>query len=217
MVFFDPYDPSLIDDPYPTYRLLRDEAPVYYGAHRNFWALSRFADVKMALGDHETFCSSQGLIVMESTDGYAAPEFPPGNMLLMDPPEHTAYRRLVSRRFLQKGIADLEPRIQATADQLIDAFIERGSADLVSEFAVALPAMVFAHILGIPKNEWSAFQQYSAKLVSPAPTPEAMVAHHDAVEGVSHLFAKLLVDKRANPADDLLSELANGTVVNEAP
>src|SRR5689334_8541324 len=61
MVYFDPYDPSLIDDPYPVYRRLRDDAPAYYGGHRNFWALSRFADVKMALADHETFCSSQGL------------------------------------------------------------------------------------------------------------------------------------------------------------
>jgi cytochrome P450 len=217
MVSFDPYDPSLIDDPYPTYRQLRDDAPAYYGAARNFWALSRFADVKAALGDHETFCSSQGLIVMESTDNYDAPAFPPGNMLLMDPPEHTAYRRLVSRRFLQKGVAELEPRIQATAHQLIDGFIERGSADLVAEFAVALPAMVFSHILGIPRSEWSAFQQWSAKMVSPAPTPAAMAEHHHAIESVSQMFAKLLVEKRANPADDLLSELATGTVINDAP
>jgi cytochrome P450 len=212
---FDPYDPSIVDDPYPTYARLRDEAPAYRGERQNFWALSRFADVKAALADHETYCSSQGLLVIETTEDYEAPEFPPGNLLLMDPPEHTAYRRLISTRFLQKDVAKLEPAIRATAHTLVDRFVERGSADLVTDYTVALPAMVFAKILGIPDDDWEPFQQWSADLVSPAPTAEAMAAHHASMAAVSAFFADLLARRRAEPTDDLLSDVANGTVDGE--
>ena len=209
---FDPYDPSLVADPYPVYAALRQQAPVYQGVTRNFWALSRFADVKAALGDHETYCSSQGLLVLEATSTYEAPSFPPGNLLLMDPPVHTAYRGLVSRRFLQRSVAKLERRISETADTLIDRFIEQGSADLVPEFSVALPAIVFSDLLGIPTADWQQFQQWSAQLVSPAPTAEAMAAHHAAAAEVSAYLARLRLQLRANPGDDLLSEMACGTV-----
>jgi len=211
-VSFDPYDPSLVDDPYPVYAALREHAPVYHGESRNFWALSRFDDVKSALADHDTYCSSQGLLVLEATSAYEAPSFPPGNLLLMDPPEHTAYRALVSRRFLQRSVAVLERRVADAADALIDRFIQRGSADVVGEFTIALPAIVFSDLLGIPKVDWERFQQWSAQLVSPAPTPEAMAAHHRAAEEVSAYFARLRADKQVRPGDDLLSEMAEGTV-----
>ena len=209
---FDPYDPSLVADPYPVYADLREDAPVYRGANGTWWALSRFDDVKAALGDQETYCSSQGLLVLEASADYEPPSFPPGNLLLMDPPEHTAYRALVSRRFLQRSVATLEQRIADLADVLLDRFIEQGSADLVPTFTVALPAMVFSDLLGIPKGDWERFQQWSALLVSPAPTPEAMAAHHEAAEEVSAYLARLRLEKLANPADDLLSEMACGTI-----
>jgi cytochrome P450 len=215
MVQFNPYDPALIDDPYPAYTALRDEAPAYYGESQNFWALSRFADVKAALADNETYCSSQGLLVLEATDDYAAPEFPPGNLLLMDPPEHTAYRQMVNKRFLQRGVAALETRMRDTANALVDRFVERGSVDLVAEYTAALPATVFGELLGIPASESATFQELSAQLVSPAPTPEAMAAHHEATESVSECFRQLLVEKRAHPADDLLTELAHGSIDGE--
>jgi cytochrome P450 len=215
MLSFDPYDASIVDDPFPLYARLRNEAPAYYGAAYDFWALSRFDDVKAALSDHETFCSSQGLIVLQATDAYEAPEFPPGNLLLMDPPEHTAYRQLVNRRFLQRAVAELEPRTRATAHRLVDRFSERGTADLVAEFTIALPAIVFGQILGIPDDDVDVFQKWSAQLVSPAPTPEAMAAHHDAAESVSAYFAELLAEKRRHPADDLLSEIAHGELDGE--
>ena len=209
---FDPYDPALVDDPYPTYAALRRESPVYYGASHDFWALTRFADVKHALGDHETYCSSKGLLVIEATDDFEAPEFPPGNMLLMDPPEHTAYRKVVNRKFLQRTVAEMEDQVREVANTLVDRFIERGSCELVSEFTAALPAIMFGRQLGIPHDAWEQFQHCSAVLVSPAPTPEAMAEHRLAAEAVSAMFVQLLAEKRAHPADDLLTELAIGTV-----
>ena len=211
-VEFDPYDPTIVDDPYPTYATLRRESPVYYGASHDFWALTRFADVKQALGDHETYCSSEGLLVIKATDDFEAPEFPPGNMLLMDPPEHTAYRKVVNRKFLQRTVAEMEAQVRDVANMLVDRFIERGSCELVGEFTAALPAIMFGRQLGIPDDAWEQFQHWSAALVSPAPTPEAMAEHHHAAEAVSAMFIDLLAEKRAHPADDLLTELAIGTV-----
>jgi cytochrome P450 len=75
-MIFDPYDPSIADDPYPVYAALRRKSPVYHDDRHDFWALSRFADVKRALSDHETFCSSQGLLVLQATDDYEAPQVP---------------------------------------------------------------------------------------------------------------------------------------------
>ncbi len=211
-VAFDPYDPSLVDDPWSTYAVLRDESPAYRNDRYPCWVLSRFTDVKEALSDQETYCSSQGLLVILETESYEAPSFPPGNLLLMDPPSHTAYRALVSRRFLLRRVGELEHRIAETAERLVDGFIEAGSADLVTQFAVALPALVFGEILGIPEADVDTFQRWSANLVSPAPTPEAMKAHHDASEAVSEYLALILAAKRADPADDLLSEIACGEV-----
>jgi hypothetical protein len=211
-MIFDPYDPSIADDPYPVYAALRRKSPVYHDDRHDFWALSRFADVKRALSDHETFCSSQGLLVLQATDDYEAPQFPPGNMLLMDPPQHTAYRKVVSRKFLPRVVSEMEQQVRDTAGALVDRFAARGTCDLVAEFATALPAMTFARQLGIPDDDWEPFQRWSAQLVSPAPTAEAMASHHHATEAVSELFVELLHEKRAHPADDLLTELATGTV-----
>jgi cytochrome P450 len=211
-LMFDPYAPALAVDPYESYQALRSKAPVCYLGDYDAWVLSRHADVKAALADNETFCSGGGLLLIRQTADYEAPHFPPGNLLLMDPPEHTAYRKLVSRRFLQRGVSELEARIRAVANHLVDQFVARGSGDLVTEFSVLLPAVIFGDILGIPSGEVGQFQTWSATLVAPAPNAEAMAAHKDAERAVAEFFARLLQDKRTRSADDLLSEIANGDI-----
>ena len=211
LVEFDPYDPSLVDDPYPVYTALRDEAPAYYGESQDFWALSRFADVKAALADNETFCSSQGLLVLQATDDYEAPEFPPGNLLLMDPPEHTAYRKLVNKRFLQRGVADLEARIRDTANTLVDRFIEHGSVDLVAEYAAVLPATVSPSCSGSPESESAMSRSGRRGCVRPTrllPGGDGRAPQSGRV--VSAMLPRAARRERARPGDDLLAELAHG-------
>ncbi|HVJ97620.1 MAG TPA: cytochrome P450, partial [Acidimicrobiia bacterium] len=104
MVGFNPYSYEFHEDPFTVYRRLRDEAPAYYNEELNFWALSRYDDVLAALHDPERFCSKYGITI---EDGNPLPM-----MLTTDPPDHTGLRRLVSRAFTPRRIADLEPNIR---------------------------------------------------------------------------------------------------------
>jgi cytochrome P450 len=112
-------------------------------------------------------------------------------------------------------VAALEHRIRAVAHQLVDIMATRHEADLVTSYSVVLPAMIFGDILGIPSADVAQFQEWSATLVAPAPNADAMTAHKEAEHAVAAFFARLLHDKRANPADDLLSEVALGRVDGE--
>src|SRR5437868_2855426 len=157
-VAFEPFDPSIFDDPYPTYARLRAEAPLYRGPSHTFWTLARYADIKAALADHQLFSSdiARGGIGISPEEAGAAElpkdahELPAGNLIVMDPPQHTAYRKVIAKRFLQKNMAPFESTIRAVVDRLIDGFIERGTVDVVEEFAGAVPALVFADVLGVP-------------------------------------------------------------------
>lgn len=215
-VRFDPFDPGLFDDPYPCYARLRAEAPLYRGATHSFWTLSRFDDIKAALADHELFSSDAARggigITPEEAGGARLPEksheFPAGNLILMDPPRHTAFRKVIGRRFLHKSMSHLEPIVREVVDRLIDGFCEAGRVDLVEEFAGAVPALVFADVLGVPRSRGREFQRWAAELTSVPTTPEAGAAHQRAVACVRELFTELLAFKQRNPADDLLTDMA---------
>ena len=112
-VYYDPYDYAIDADPYPVWRRLRDEAPVYYNEKLDFWALSRYDDVLAGLLDHETFVSSHGIMLEIITEEpYGIPM-----MIMMDPPEHTKLRKLVARAFTPRRIADLEVKIARAGER----------------------------------------------------------------------------------------------------
>src|SRR3954468_23893698 len=103
-VYYDPYDYELDADPYPVWKRLRDEAPVYHNEKLDFWTLSRYDDVLRGLLDHESFVSSHGIMLeIMSEEPYGIPM-----MIMMDPPEHTKLRKLVARAFTPRRISDLE-------------------------------------------------------------------------------------------------------------
>lgn len=213
---FEPFDPRLFDDPYPVYARLRAEAPLYRGPKHAFWTLSRFADVKAALADHETFSSDaqRGGIGITPAEAGGEPlpegshEFPVGNLILMDPPRHTAFRKVITRRFLQKSMAPIEPRVREIVDALLDEFCEAGAVDVMERFTCAVPALVFADVLGVPRSQGPMLQRQAAELTAVPTTPAAGARHREAVAWVRALFADLLAEKRARPADDLLSDMA---------
>lgn len=218
-VSFEPFDPASFDDPYPVYARLRAEAPLYRGPAHSFWTLSRFADIQAALGDHELFSSdaARGGIGITPEEAGGAPlpershEFPAGNLILMDPPRHTAFRRVVTRRFLQKGMGHLEPVVREVVDRLLDGFCEAGRAELVEDFANAVPALVFADVLGVPRSRARDLQRFAAELTTVPTTPEGGAAHLAASRSLCELFAELLALKRRHPGDDLLTDMAEAT------
>ena len=114
-VYYDPYDVAIDRDPYPTFRRLRDEAPVYRNDHYGFYALSRYDDVVTAHRDWRTFTSTQGITIDMLTEPGSSEllRAATGSIIFMDPPDHDRMRSLVSRVFTPKAVADLEPMIRS--------------------------------------------------------------------------------------------------------
>src|SRR3954447_4210372 len=139
----DPYAYEFHDDPYPTYTQLRADAPLYHNPERNFWALSRHADVVDAFKDSTRFSSADGVSLDPAATGPQAERT--SSFLAMDPPRHGRMRALVSRGFTPRRVADLEPRIaeltRGYLAQVDDEF------DFVTDLAGKLPMDVVSELL----------------------------------------------------------------------
>ncbi len=203
MLVFDPYDWKLHEDPYPTYRALRDEAPVYHNADLDFWALSRHADVLAAFRDTDRFSNAQGVSLERVPDASAVMSF-----LGMDPPRHTRLRALVSRGFTPRRIAALEPQVRELASRYIDAFVEAGACDFIDAFAGRLPMDVISEMLGVPSADRDTLRGWADAVVhreeGRSEVPPAGMA---AASELLRYFARHVAERRERPADDLTDAL----------
>jgi cytochrome P450 len=200
---FDPYDERFFADPAPAFARLREEFPAYRNPDRGFWVLSRFEDVWQALRDPETFSSASGITVLDEHNAAAPPM-----ILTMDPPRHGMLRTKVNRGFTPRRVAGLEERIRSHAHALLDRLEDRGEGDLVADFAIALPTIVFAELLGVPESQREPFRRWSDATCAMSPDPAAMAAGKRAIAELTGLFAELAELRRRKPADDLISALA---------
>src|SRR5438270_13826631 len=152
-VYYDPYDVAVNADPYPVFRRLREEAPLYYNEQHDFYAVRRYADVERGLVDHETFISSRGGILELIK---ADMDMPPGTLIFEDPPIHTIHRRLLSRVFTPKRVAALEPKIREFCARSLDPLVDRGGFDFVTDLGAQMPMQVISMLLGIPESDQEA-------------------------------------------------------------
>jgi cytochrome P450 len=211
---YNPYDPAVQADPYPIYQVLREESPVYWNKEQEFWALSRFDDIWAATQDHRRFSSTEGIVVGQDLAAGMGDLMP--MMIMMDPPRHSALRKLVSRAFTPRRIAEMEGSIRATARGLLGAFIERGEVDFVHEYAGPLPTIVIADMLGIPNEDRQQFRDWSDRLVQVNPNDPASVEDAtNAALGLYGYFTPMLAARRANRKDDLMSALLDAEVDGE--
>src|SRR6201988_1243668 len=148
-IHFDPYDVELNTDPYPMFRRLREEAPLYHNDQHDFHALSRFGDVSKALVDHETFSSARGAILELIK---ANIDIPKGVVIFEDPPIHDIHRKLLSRMFTPRKINDLEPKIREFCAQSLDPLTGSGRFDFVADLGAQMPMKVISLLLGIPEE-----------------------------------------------------------------
>jgi cytochrome P450 len=201
VVRFNPYSYEFHDDPFPVYRQLRDEAHVYHDEQLGFFALSRYDDVVRALHDPDTYCSRFG-ITLEA--GNALPM-----MLTTDPPDHTALRRLVSRAFTPRRVADLEPAIRALSTGYLDGFRAREPNDLIVDYAAPLPMDVISRLLGVPDGDQEQLRKWSdALLHRDEGEMDVTPAGIDAAYQLYKYFSAFVADRRKHPgADDLAAAL----------
>lgn len=206
---FNPFDPELHRDPYPVYKRLRDEFPVYYNSELDFWALSRYEDVASALRDPELFISGKGINVgMGDSDGALDAAVP--LLIMMDGKQHKQLRALLSGTFAPRKVAALEPMVREITDELLDDLCEKDNPDFVLDFSNPLPTIVIADLLGIPREDRVQFKIWSNALTQFNPEdPEGI--HPGEPRGpameVANYFAMKLEERRKQPGDDLLSRL----------
>jgi cytochrome P450 len=147
---YDPHDRTTAYDPHPVFRRLRDEAPLYRNEEADFYAVSRFADVERAYLDKETFSSAHGTTLGIIQSGM---QLPPGTVLFEDPPEHTVHRKLLSRMFTPRRIAELEERTRQFCVELLDPLVGRDRFDVIAEVAKPVPTRVISMLIGIPEPD----------------------------------------------------------------
>jgi cytochrome P450 len=203
---YDPFDAVIQDDPYAVYRQLRDEAPVYRAEAAEAWVLSRHEDVVAALLDHQSYSSVNGVFPTPPDAPFLESFLP--MMIMMDPPRHDQLRGLVSRAFTPRRIAALEAGINELAASLIDGLVEDGGrADFVGDFAGAIPAIVIADLLGVPREDRQQFRQWSSTLIQSNPAHGEVAEGLAAAAAVYGYFADFLAARRRSPRDDLMSAL----------
>ncbi len=208
---WDPFDRALHKDPYEVWRRLRDEAPVYYNEEYDFYALSRFDDVMSASLDTETFSSEHGVTL----DGITPePWAPPKAMIMMDPPDHTAMRKMVNRTFFRSKVAHLEDRVRTLCREYLDAYVGSGGFDYVRDFSMKLPVMVISSLLGFPEEDHDNLREWSdLQLHRDDGNPELSEVGKQANEKLFAYYYEQVQKRRANRTEDIVSDLMDSDLV----
>jgi cytochrome P450 len=211
---FDPFAPGFTDDPYPQYAALRAEAPVYQHPF-GFWLLTRYDDVSWLLRaglsvEDRNVADGPFRELRDQLYGDQLPSSDKLSMLDRDPPDHTRLRRLVSKAFTPRAVEALRPRIAKLVDGMLDAVDRQGRVDLVDALAFPLPFAVIAQMLGTPPADHERIRHLSGTVVrslEPVADPALAAAIAEANDELTAIAADMIMWKRSNPADDLLTAL----------
>jgi cytochrome P450 len=211
-LYYDPYDFEIDVDPYPVWRRLRDEAPLYYDERYDFYALSRFADVEPCLVDWKTYISGKGSVLEMIKSGL---DIPPGIILFEDPPSHDRHRSVLSRVFTPRRMAAIEPQLRRFCAEALDPYVGASGFDFVHDLGSPIPMRAIGMLLGIPEADQQAIRdQIDASMLlaagdpppSPAERPSPMdpAVYVDYVEWRSH-----------HPSDDVMTELLQAEIEDD--
>ncbi|MFD8414958.1 cytochrome P450 [Streptomyces sp. NPDC059650] len=207
------FDWEFATDPYPAYAWLREHSPVHrtkLPSGVEAWLVTRYADARQALADQR---------LSKNPAHHAEPAHAKGktgipgerkaelmtHLLNIDPPDHTRLRRLVSKAFTPRRVAEFTPRVQELTDQLIDAFAGRGEADLIHEFAFPLPIYAICEMLGVPREDQDDFRDWAGMMIRHGGGPRGGVAR--SVKQMRTYLGELIHRKRDDLGDDLISDL----------
>jgi cytochrome P450 len=201
--YWDPYHAEQREAPYEAWRQLRDEAPVYHNERYGFWALSRFDDVLAASLDTETFSSAHGITL----DSIGEP-IPFPIMIMMDPPLHDAFRKVVSRAYTPRRIAALEDRIRELCAIYLDPFVGEGGFDFVRDFGMRLPVMVISSLLGFPEEDHDQLREWSDESLHREEGKEGQTAAAQEAQGLTiGYYMSQIEERRRQPRDDMITAL----------
>ena len=214
---YDPTVPDFQRDPFPLFKTLRDEHPVYQNERLRFWALSRYDDVMQAAGDWERFGNSVSLYPeMKEEPTELMPRWMMDfGLFYMDPPRHDRLRALVAKAFTPTRVAALEPIVRDLARDLLRKVASKGRCEVVHEFAAPLATQVIGALLGVPSEDRWQFRLWAEKIEQRDPSISAEVAEREQAETVDTIRAymrDLVAERRSRPQDDLLSAMIGAEV-----
>jgi len=209
-VYYDPYDVDIDADPYPVFRRLREEAPLYRNETHDFYALSRYADVEAGLKDRETYISGRGAILELIKSDI---EMPSGVIIFEDPPVHTVHRGLMSRVFTPRRMNALEPQVRELCARSLDPLVGAGGFDFVRDLGAEMPMRVIGMLMGIPEEDQVALRERSDADLRTEPGKPMRYSQERFLTGEA--FADYIDWRADHPSDDLMTELLHAEFTDE--
>ncbi|OBB71828.1 cytochrome P450 [Mycolicibacterium flavescens] len=202
-LYYDPYSIELNMNPYAVFARLREEAPLYYNAKHDFYALSRFEDVNKAVIDHQTFISGRGALLEIIKSGM---EIPPGTLIFEDPPIHNIHRNLLSRVFTPRKVQALEPQIREFTAGCLDPLTGTDKFDFVNDLGAQMPMRVIGMLLGIPEADQRRVTEHGEATLQ-----------SDSVDLMAsgEVFAEFIDYRTEHPSDDIMTDLLNAEFEDE--
>ncbi|MFN0094159.1 MAG: cytochrome P450 [Dehalococcoidia bacterium] len=227
---------QVLKDPYPFYRELRNQAPIFREPDYGVFLVSRYQDIVEVNRQPEVFSSV--LVANAPYVDLPAPidelakwraEHPFGDKILSnDPPDHTRYKRLVNQFFTPRRVTAMEPRIRKTVNEVIDSFIDKGQVEFVTQFAHMIPRLIVGELIGVPPADAVRFRAFFedrlAEMAKAAADPEhGFRARTTEAEGITenqflmNYFMGAIGDRRKDPVGDIMSDLANAKFDDGTP
>jgi cholest-4-en-3-one 26-monooxygenase len=202
--------------PHEAFDTLRTSAPVHWHPEPDgpgFWAVTRHADVVAISRDSETYSSELGATFIDTQTDEALAQMRL-TILNMDPPKHNRYRRLVSKGFTPRVVAQLEEQITTRATRIVDDVCETGQCDFVADVAARLPLEIICEMIGLPESDWHRMFELSNTMVA-FDDPELQATPEAGMEAATEIFLycdAIAADRRANPRDDLMTALVQAEI-----
>lgn len=203
MFSFDPYSPAVDADPFPYYKVLRDEYPCFWSKEANMWVLSRYADITTALNDWQTYSSAQGNLMTE------LPNRAGSTLGTTDPPRHDRLRALVQHAFLRRNLEGLGGPMRDIAKAAVEEIGKLDTFDFIADFSSKFTVRVLFAALGLPMGDEHVVRDKAVLMVQSDPVTRAKAPHHIAASDWMREYAsKVIAERRAHPKDDLISHFS---------
>jgi cytochrome P450 len=203
-LYYDPYDFEIDSNPYPIWRRLREERPLYYNERYDFFALSRFEDVERCSIDWRTYSSARGTLIELIKSDY---EIPPGSIIFEDPPSHDLHRGLLSRVFTPRRMAEIEPKVREFCARSLDPLVGSGGFDFIRDLGAQMPMRTIGMLLGIPEQDQEAIRDVIDDGLKLEEGTMPDVSSSRAVDDQHQMFADYIDWRYEHPSDDLMTDM----------
>lgn len=224
-------DPKVLSDPYEFYEALHKERPVYRMPETGMYMVTKYADLRQVLKDTESFSSDTRLSTDTGLQGAELGKLYESiledrgwghvqTLQRTDPPEHSRYRKLLDRVFTAKRVKGMVPYVERVSNELVDKFIDQGTCEFISEFAMPMPGTIIAEQLGLARDDVKTFKKWGDAMLAMATIPmdEADVRATAEIElEAQHFLAETFEERRKKPGEDLISALVHAHGDDEEP